>query len=347
MEFKESLLQLSERVKNLHIQISTEEATKNAFIMPFLSLLGYDVFNPTEVVPEFVADIGLKKGEKVDYAILDAGEPIILIECKFWKENLDVHSSQLVRYFQATKAKFGLLTNGIQYRFFTDLVDKNIMDPKPFFEFNILELRDNQFDDIKRFHKNSFNIDQIFNSASELKYLNEMKNLFNKEFQNPSYELIRVLSKQIYPGNISAKVIEQFSIYIKKAFQQYINEIVTDRLKLALKKENEESQSETIESTSDDIVTTAEELEAFHIVKSILWNHIDINRVFPRDVLSYFGVILDNSNRKPICRFHFNATNKYLSFWDESGKEIKVLINSLNEIYNYSEQIINNAKKLL
>jgi len=132
MDFKDQIKQLGERVIRLKDQIQTEEATKNAFIMPFIQALGYDVFNPLEVVPEFTADIGIKKGEKVDYAIMKEGQPIILIECKWWGDNLDVHNSQLFRYFHTTKSKFGLLTNGIQFRFYTDLMETNKMDEKPF-----------------------------------------------------------------------------------------------------------------------------------------------------------------------------------------------------------------------
>src|ERR1043165_5481568 len=125
MEFKNAIKQLGDRVAKMKNQILTEEATKNAFIMPFIQTLGYDVFNPLEVVPEFIADIGIKKGEKVDYAIVRDGHPIILIECKHWSADLDPHNSQLFRYFHTTPAKFGILTNGIFFRFYTDLVLPN------------------------------------------------------------------------------------------------------------------------------------------------------------------------------------------------------------------------------
>jgi len=135
MDLKDQLKQIADRVTKLKDQILTEEATKNAFIMPFLQCLGYDVFNPLEVVPEFISDIGIKKGEKIDYAIFKDGKPTILIECKDWRQNLNLHDGQLLRYFHVSKAKFGLLTNGISYRFYSDLVEPNKMDEKPFLEF--------------------------------------------------------------------------------------------------------------------------------------------------------------------------------------------------------------------
>ena len=149
MDFKDQLKHLGDRVTKLKDQILTEEATKNAFIMPFINLIGYDIFDPIEVVPEYVADIGIKKGEKVDYAIIKAGKPIILIECKHWSADLNPHNSQLFRYFHTTEAKFGILTNGICFKFYTDLVVPNKMDEKPFFEFNIDQMKDNQVEKLK------------------------------------------------------------------------------------------------------------------------------------------------------------------------------------------------------
>lgn len=129
MDFKDQIIQLAARVEKMKDQIKTEEATKNALVMPFIQILGYDVFDPFEVNPEFIADLGIKKGEKVDYAIMKDGEPII-VECKHHLEKLDPHNSQLFRYFHVCKAKFGLLTNGLVYRFYTDLNDANKMDEK-------------------------------------------------------------------------------------------------------------------------------------------------------------------------------------------------------------------------
>jgi hypothetical protein len=123
--------------------IQTEEATKNAFILPFIGILGYDVFDPSEVVPEFTADVGTKKGEKVDYAIIRDKKVIMLFECKACDANLDEsHASQLYRYFSVTESRIGVLTNGILYRFYTDLEEPNKMDSKPFMELNIIEIQE-------------------------------------------------------------------------------------------------------------------------------------------------------------------------------------------------------------
>lgn len=340
MEFQNKLKGLADRVTNLKENIQTEEATKNAFIMPFIQILGYDVFNPMEVIPEFTADIGIKKGEKVDYAILQDDNPIILIECKHWKENLDIHSSQLHRYFNVTKARFGLLTNGLKYRFYTDLEQKNIMDSEAFLEFDIENIKENASNELKKFQKESFDIDKIIDSASGLKYSTAIKEILMKELSEPSEEFVRFFTKQIYPGKvITKKVLEQFTEIVKKATNQAFKDIVNDRLKSALNKEEETTVEEEIVEESK-IVTTEEEIEAFHIVRSIVRTKVDANRITARDTQSYYGILLDDNNRKPICRLHLNGTKKHIGLFDQNKKEERILLNNLDEIYLYSDRLL-------
>lgn len=344
MDFKDQIKILGERVAKLKDQIQTEEATKNAFIMPFLQALGYDVFNPFEVVPEFISDIGLKKGEKIDYAIFKEGKPTILIECKHWAQNLSIHDGQLLRYFHVSKARFGLLSNGIIYRFYTDLVAPNKMDEKPFLEFNITELKDNQIEELKKFHKSYFDIDNIVNTAAELKYTMELKSMILQEFNNPTPELVKHFTRQVYPSVITAKVLEQFTNLTKKSFQQVISDLITERLKSALSKENEAEKDANaaadaaIEPASK-VVTTEEEIQGFMIVKSILREKIPLTRICFRDGQTYFSILLDDSNRKPICKLYLNSTKKYIGVFDDQRKEIKTEILSLDDIYRYSSAL--------
>lgn len=346
MDFKDQIKQLGERVAKLKDQIQTEEATKNAFIMPFIQALGYDVFNPTEVVPEFISDIGLKKGEKIDYAIFKDGSPTILIECKHWAQNLNIHDGQLLRYFHVSKAKFGLLTNGINYRFYSDLVEANKMDDKPFLEFNINEIKDNQIEELKKFHKTVFDAESITNTASELKFMNELKHLFQQELTNPSADFVKHFAKQVYPSNISAKVLEQFTNLTKKSIQQHISDLITERLKTALTKEDEATkeqeaiQAEQAKLEDVKIVTTQEELEGFIIVKTILRQKISATRITHRDAQSYFAILLDDNNRKTICRLYLNGTKKYLVTLDEQKKEVKNEITTLDDIFKHAETLL-------
>ncbi len=354
MDFKDQIKQLADRVNKLKEQIQTEEATKNAFIMPFLQILGYDVFNPLEVVPEYVTDIGTKKGEKIDYAIFNDGNPTILVECKHWGQNLNLHDGQLLRYFHVSKAKFGLLTNGVTYRFYSDLVEANKMDEKPFLEFNIIEIKDNQVEELKKFHKTIFDAESITNTASELKYTNELKHLLQQELANPSTEFVKHFAKQVYPSVVTAKVLEQFTNLTKRSIQQHISDLITERLKTALTKEDEKTkeqeavQAEQVKPDDSKIITTEEELEGFMIVKTILRQKINATRVTYRDAQSYFAILLDDNNRKTICRLYLNGSKKYFVTLDEQKKEVKSEITSLDDIFNHSEtlfKIIENYDK--
>ena len=343
MDFKDQIKQLGDRVTKLKEQIQTEEATKNAFIMPFLQTLGYDVFNPLEVVPEYITDIGTKKGEKIDYAIFKDGTPTILVECKHWGQNLNLHDGQLLRYFHVSKAKFGLLTNGISYRFYSDLVESNKMDEKPFLEFNINEIKDNQIEELRKFHKSVFNAESIANTASELKYTNELKSLLQSELTNPSSEFVKLFAKQVYPSVITAKVLEQFTNLTKKSIQQHISDLITERLKTALSKEDEKAkedeikQNELLKKEENKVVTTEIEMEGFMVVKSILRQRLNVSRISYRDAQSYFAILLDDNNRKTLCRLYLNGLKKYLAIIDEQKKEVKIEISSIDDIFIHSE----------
>ncbi|MDR2026506.1 MAG: type I restriction enzyme HsdR N-terminal domain-containing protein [Prevotellaceae bacterium] len=353
MDFKDVINQLAGRTAKVKDSLQTEEATKTALIMPFLQALGYDVFNPLEVVPEYVCDIGTKKGEKIDYAILKDGEPILLIECKHWNEDLALHDNQLLRYFHVSKAKFGLLTNGISYRFYTDLETANKMDEKPFLEINMLDLKNNQIDELRKFHKTYFDVEAILSSANELKYTGELKTILNKEFSTPSPEFVKLLSKQVYNGVITPKLLEQFTSLVKKSIANLINDTISDRLKSAIEIDKTEEKQETKADTkkelpegvvfmNDDgtIVTTQEEIDGYNIVKAILYEIIDVELITYRDAQSYFAILFEDNNRKPICRLYFNSsTVKYIAIFDENKQETKNKINSLKDIYKYTNEL--------
>lgn len=345
MDFKDSVRQLAERATRMKEQIATEEATKTAIIMPFIQMLGYDVFNPTEVVPEFVADVGIKKGEKVDYALLKDGSPIILIEAKHWAQKLDNHDSQLVRYFNISKCRFAILTNGFVYRFFTDLVDTNKMDEKPFLEFDLNRVTDAQIEELKRFHKSYFDVSSILGSANELKYTSELKAILHNELKSPSEAFVRFLTQQVFTGRMTDKVIFQFSDFVKKSVNQVVSEMITDRLQSALDQEKAQAQQEVKEEAVPNenkekaVETTSDEMEAFYIVKSILRQQVDASRIFFRDTQSYFNIILDDNIRKTICRVYLNGNRRHLGTFDASKKEVKYELTTLDDIYQYGEHL--------
>lgn len=348
MDLKLKLEQLHQRVIHLKDQINTEEATKNAFVMPFIQILGYDIFNPTEVVPEHICDIGTKKGEKVDYIIKRDNDPILIIECKHWKENADAHNYQLHRYFHVSKARFGVLTNGVTYNFYTDLEQPNIMDEKPFLTINIEDLKDNAIKVLESFTKQGYHLETILDSAEALKYIKAIRKEFEKEIEHPSDELVKLLISRFFDKPLIASRMLTFKEYAKKALAISINESISHRLKSALhineniERKGEEQIVNPVDDNNDapKIITTDEELEGFQIVKAILREKLSADRIAPRDTQSYFGVLLDDNNRKPLCRLHFNSANKYIELFHK-GKDAgeKRLLNSLDEIYGFREEL--------
>jgi hypothetical protein len=345
MDFQDYIKQISESIPKLKDQIQTEEATKNAFIMPFIQALGYNVFNPLEVVPEYTCDIGTKKGEKVDYAIMKDSDPIILIECKHWQQNLDLHDNQLLRYFAVSKAKFGVLTNGIVYRFYTDLIEKNKMDETPFLEVDMTNLKDAQIAELKKFHKSYFDADTISTTASTLKYTKEIKEIIKKEIANPSEALVRIFAKPVYNGVLTAKMIDYFSELVKKSFATHINDILNERLQNAISKDEaeEDKKEETVSSEpqadSPQIVTTDEEMEGFYTIRAMLAETVDPQRIQFKDTMNYFAINLDKTTQ-PICRLFYNRSKKYIALIDDNKKETKYQVESNLDLYQFKNQLI-------
>jgi predicted type IV restriction endonuclease len=356
MDFIDELKQFSIRVEKIKDQLKTEEATKTALIMPFFQLLGYDVFNPTEFVPEFVADAGIKKGEKVDYAIVQDDKPIILIEAKWCGDKLDNHDSQLFRYFVTTPSKFAILTNGIIYKVYTDLEEPNKMDEHPFLEFNLLDIKEGLVPEIKKFHKSNFDLETIFNSASELKYSNKIKELLLKQLIEPTDTFVNYILGEVYAGRKTQNVIEKFRDISKKSFNQFINELMNDRIKSALQQDKPQEQPKVEVNVEDEntdkpvtskVLTTVSELEAFFIVKNVLREIISSNRITYKDTESYFGILLDNNTWKWICRLYLSETQKYIIIPDENKKGIKYNLEQIDDIYNYKEQLVQVIKRYI
>ena len=353
MEFFEKLNSLSAKIRQQAAAIKTEEATKNAFVMPFInSVLGYDVFDPREVTPEFVCDVGTKKGEKIDYAILKDGEVQILIECKKIGEPLNVnHASQLFRYFHVTNARISILTNGQVYKFFTDLDAPNKMDEKPFLELDLLDIDEHAVPELIKLTKSAFDVESIVNSAGELKYVSQIKKEIASQFSKPDDDFVKFFASRVYEGMITQKVREQFAELTRKAVAQFLSDQVNDRLKSAMSGALQPSYSATAPASSeapaeqldepagDKVMTTLEELEGYHIVKAIVRSVVDAKRIIQRDTQSYFGILLDDNNRKPICRLHFNRMQKYIGIFDQEKTETRHPISSLDEIYDFADQL--------
>lgn len=356
MEFEDKLATLAAKLQQQKSAIQTEEATKTAFIMPFIqSVLGYDVFDPSEVVPEFTADVGTKKGEKVDYAICKGGQVQILIECKKLGDTLSLnHASQLYRYFGVTTARIAILTNGQVFQFFTDLDAPNKMDDKPFLVLDLLDIDDHVVPELKKITKPAFDIDSIINAAGELKYVSQLKRVLSTQFNAPDDEFTRFMIARVYEGVITQRIREQFAPLVLKAVRQFLNDQANERLKSAITgvrpqateapstssaPQPAEPADQEDEDGKDKIVTLQEELDGFNIVRAIVRSEVDVKRVAARDTLSYFGVLLDDNNRKPICRLHFNRAQKYIGTFDANKTETRHPIDSVDDIFNFADQL--------
>ena len=346
MDFIDQLRVLASRITAIKDLIQTEEATKNSMIMPLIQILGYNVFDPLEVTPELVADVGLKKGEKVDYAILKDCKPIILFECKKVGAELNIsHAGQLFRYFHVTEARFGVLTNGLVYKFFTDLEQPNKMDDKPFFEFNILDFKDRDVDELKKFAKAAFDLETILTTANELKYTRSIQNRLAEWMLNPPEDFVRLVASDLI-GNrrFTPAIKEQFSPITKRAFDQLIGERINARLKGAMTSESvavtapDPIEAPTETTAEVQFNTSLEELEAFHIIRAILRDLVSPRRIFIRDAQSYCAILLDDNNRKPLCRLRFNNLQKLrIGFFNDKREEVQKPLDGIDDIYGFTD----------
>ena len=318
MAIEDSLRTLSERIKSHSSAMLTEEAVKTAVVLPFLAGLDYDVFNPNEVIPEFTADAVGKKGEKVDYAIKVDGDIRILIECK---------------------PKFAILTNGRSFHFHTDLEAPNKLDERPFFAFDLTDDHPQIVAELRKFSKGEFNVEAILQSAHRLKYTSAIKKEVLAQMEAPSDDLVRLLTANLQLGKFTQAVREQFTPMVKSAFREIIRDSVKSMLSNALDTTNRLQVAEPLTDVDEEeIVTTEEEREGFMIVRAIVREVIKADRVIMRDQKSYCGILIDNNNRKPLARLHFNRAIKYVGLFD-GEKEERVRIDSLDHIYDLTERL--------
>lgn len=357
-DIADQLRVLATKLERTRGDLSTEEATKTTLIMPFIqSVLGFDVFDGTEVIPEFVADVGMKKGEKVDFAIVNDDEIAILIECKKVGEPLSLeNAAQLFRYFTVTTARIAILTNGNEYRFYTDLDAPNKMDSQPFLELRMDDLDSSLFPEIEKLRKSNFDLESVLSAAEELKYVSAAKREFASEARELSYDMASVFLPRIYSGRLTAKIREQLTPLVAKGYAQFISDQVNYRLQTALggsqrfetspAKEEVGADSDVAEKFDSDVVTTVDEIQGHLIVQAILSRDYDPTRVSLRDTKSYCGILMDDNNRKPICRFYFhNPDNLRIGLLDEDKNVTLHQLNGLPEIYQHTDALLDAASR--
>lgn len=342
MEFTENIKKFSERVSSLKDVIKTEESTKISLVIPLFQILGYDVFNPEEFCPEYTADVGNKKGEKVDYSIIINDEPVMLIEVKAANMELTPkHINQLLRYFTVTKAKFGILTNGIIYQFFSDLEENNKMDTVPFLEINLCNMRKESIEELKRFQKEAFSMKTILDSASDLKYLSMVKNVISEQFNAPSEQFVKaIINRNIYSGTKTQAVLDKFKGIIKKAFQEYINDIIAERISTNIV--STESIIYSIPKEKEDVLLP-EEIEILDFIKTML---PETERILYKKTSRYIYMQVGELTTKWLCRIylrknqHFFVLHKFentdyeCEYYFDKVKQLDLIRDIIIDTYN-------------
>lgn len=351
VEFQELIKDLAKRSAHASQHAMTEEATKTSVIFPFIKALGFDVFDLNEVVPEYIADVGLKKGEKVDFALKIDGKIAILIEAKPISSSLGSEQhSQLFRYFSVTEARIAILTNGREFWFYSDSETPNKMDTKPFFTFDIQTIDERGIAELSKFQKNQFSIDVILESANKHRYVKAAASYLVAELERPDDEFVKFIGKQIYDGTLTKAAVDMLRVPISLALDEVIRDRISKKLNVtfraeALPNQNDIGLHKTIKvdqgvSNDAEINTTEDEKLGYMIVRAIAAEHLPLERVYIRDSKSYCAILIDDNNRRPLCRLYFNSkTTRYIGVFDQQKIETKIAISDLREIYKASEQI--------
>jgi hypothetical protein len=344
MKFKERLTQLGEKFEP---QVGThkfdEARTKLLFINPFIEILGYKTSEQADVIAEFPADFATRARDKVDYVLRKDGVNILMIECKRFHEKVSKHGHQLNDYFHNLhEVRFGILTNGIIYHFYTDTDFPNTMDSEPFFEFNVTDFNDEQVSILEMFCKENFEEKSIIEKAKKLTYSQDIRKVLYNEMTNPSKDFIKYIAEKAYlekkRGSITERVRNLYAELVNLCLPMVINKLISDKMIRARNHPDNKSNE-----TESKIITTEEEREAYFIVKSIIRRKVSSERVNFKDSQAYFSIRVDDSSHKTICRLYLNSNKKFIGIFDMNRKETKIEIESIDNIFDYSEQLLESA----
>jgi predicted type IV restriction endonuclease len=359
MDFLERVKELGKKISDQRGIVQTEEAAKTSFVMPFLQTLGYEVFNAAEVIPEFIADWAAKKGEKVDYMIKVANQTVMLIECKQANDALDASKeSQLANYFHhVQECNIGVLTNGIVYKFYTDLNAENIMDTEPFFVFDFGTLKDGHISKLEMFSKANITKTDVINSdIIKIRNYAAAVEVLRREFANPSEDLVKYVIKQMpFIKRANETVVEEFREHIKKAviqFEQDFFDAQIARLKETTQSPPTDQQAKPSEIITEKpaIQTTVEEMQALAIVCSLLYKTVPSEKIVLKDSENYCDISYATAGSPRIVRLHFNDQNHlFISFPGNPDLVTlgKVEIKSVEKLNEHSDKITSTVSKIL
>jgi hypothetical protein len=345
MAFHDDLAAHTEQIKDRLPHVRGEEATKHALVIPLLRLLGYDVYDPREVQPEYTADFAVKRQgqlEKVDYAILSAGTPIIFVECKSHEQALEDHTGQLAKYFNATPSvRVAILTNGVRVKVFTDLQQPNILDPSPWIDINLLDPKSIDLDALRRLRKSDFSVEDIIIHAERTVYFRKMADFVTAMLREPSDAFVKFVAGEVFPSvRLMPKVVERLSPILKDAIHAAVLDSVAKSFAAPATppETNAPPAAELAAGAGDggnerekNIVTTAEETRCFEMISGWIRETRPDATLVPRDSLQYFAVNLGNV-RTWFVRFNVQTSPYWIAFRHLSNDELKSFVPSAETI---------------
>lgn len=343
MELVDRFKALGQKAQKIGATLGTEEATKTALIMPFIQLLGYDVFDPSEVIPEYQAQAGVKKDQRVDYAICKNGEPIILIEAKAFGSTLDKEQlDQLKRYFPFVKsARVGILTDGNRYRFFSDLEADNVMDDSPYMELALDSLEEDTLSKLLFLAKDKYNADSMVRQAEQLKYTKQFKSILTQQFEAPEEDFFLFFARKVWTGRITENVKDKLTPLLKESFRQWTEERINDRLRKAIEGDGKQEAEELPAIGDADPAPNELDILGLNIVKAILAGTCDTSRLSLRANKSYCALVLDENIRKTLVRFYFqNPERLRMDLYGHMRVDPPFPIPSVESIYEHRDQIL-------
>lgn len=324
---KDALHELANKIQSFKNDILNEEATKNSCILPFLSILGYDIHNPQEVVPEYIADIGIKNGEKVDFTIAIDNEASMLVEAKTIGTNLNKHYSQLFRNFSVVDgAKVGILTDGVEYQFYTDIKIPNKMDQEPFFVFNIFNFNDKDYKYLTKFKKENFNVYKIKKAAEKLYYEQEIDRIVANVLSNPNDDFINLILSEIYDGRKTPLIRNTVQPMVVKAIEKYVSNMNCNSKTIETKLLDNEVNTDSIVKTINIRIEDIDPNE---------FNNITIHNV------TYNGQPLEE--KKNVTEYYLSLIEMLLDNYEE---EVVAIMNQLQANSENNFMLYNSDEKM-
>ncbi|MEC8125296.1 MAG: type I restriction endonuclease [Pseudomonadota bacterium] len=319
-----------DHVKKVGEHCLTEETTKQALILPLLDILGFNPYDPTKVLAEFAADFpGVKATERVDYALYCNGQPVMFIEAKSYSSNLTNHAPQLSRYFNSSLGvTIGAITNGREWRFFTDLINPNVMDEKPFLTVDFTKAAPEDLTQLAEFKHDNFHAEKLRFFAEENQYIQQFKTVIKKSINDVDIDFVRYVAQQAnIQRQLNAKFLESIQPFVQQAVQQAISDTVVKGLSsptiITAQPVEQKNQSASIETTpnegvvvpivnpdNDKIITTKDEQELFNII-SELFPDVDL---ISRDTESYYSVLYQGKNNRWLFRYDVNRKRHTIHF---------------------------------